>query len=76
MYKIPRKKKKYLKKMCDYRPGKYFWMNFNWHFYKRMVKFRNMCIAGMDVNITPERLQWIRNGLLLNGWQNRFESLK
>jgi len=66
--KIPRKKKKELRKVPE-RLDTFAREKFTWHFHRRMHLTRNYILAGIDIDITPERLQWIKNGLLLNNWK-------
>lgn len=65
---IPRKQKKQMRKAHCFFIDKWLPMRYNWHFKKHMVITRNMVLSGMDIDITPERLGWIKDGLLLDGW--------
>lgn len=68
--KIPRKKKKVLKRNCVI--DTFMVMKFNWHFNKRMVIVNNYINAGIAINLTNEDKNYIKNGLLNNPRFNNY----
>jgi len=63
--KLPRKLKKYLKTnhvILDQNAQ----MNINWFLNKRMVIVHNYVLAKIDLNLTKEDKNFIKNGLLVN----------